>query len=197
LPDAALHPTAKQTNEYLESFADRFGLRKHVRLSTTVTNITRNEENNTWVITTKPTNSQRGTDSTEFDRLILCTGPHGKAVMPKLFQNPFPFEGEVTHSRHFKNPSRYKDKTVVVVGTSATAVDTTEFCRAAGAKKVYISHRRAIRLVIPRHCIWDRVNWLTTATASTRLPRPPHRRRAHSSPGAHRIVPARHLTRPL
>jgi dimethylaniline monooxygenase (N-oxide forming) len=143
-----LHPTARETAEYLESFADHFELRKYIKFSTTVTGVSRNEAKNQWIVETRPTNRQTGPFETkEFDMLILCTSPHGKPTMPAKFKDLGPFEGEVVHSREFKNPYKYKGKNVVVVGTSATAVDTIEFCRAAGAKKVYMSHRRAIRLV--------------------------------------------------
>lgn len=57
------------------------------------------------------------------------------------------FEGDVLHSRQFKDASKYKDKNVLVVGIGATGADTTSFLVKAGASKVYLSHRGQFYLV--------------------------------------------------
>ena len=145
--DVGLHPTAKQTQEYLESYAEHFELNCYIKLASTVLKIERDNTQQKWLVTT----TFKGSTTTKpetcvFDRLILATGPHSRIKMPKL-ECSDRFEGDLVHSQQFKEPAKYAGKAVVVLGTGATAADIMEFLRVAGANKIYMSHRRSFRLV--------------------------------------------------
>ncbi|KAK4541769.1 hypothetical protein LTR36_007478 [Oleoguttula mirabilis] len=145
--DVSIHPTAKEQQMYLESYAGHFALHSSIKLSTSVAAVERDDARRKWVITTKPTNIiDPSVEHHAFDRLIIATGTNGKRTMP-VFAGQERFEGQILHSQQFKDASKFKDKRVVVVGLSHTAADTIQFLKAAGAQKVYVSHKRSPILV--------------------------------------------------
>lgn len=109
--------------------------------------VERNERERKWLVTTRPTSTANASPERHlFDRLIVATGANGKPTMP-VFAGVGRFEGDILHSQQFKDASRFKGKTIVVVGSSATAADAIEFLKAAGAKKIYMSHKRSPMLL--------------------------------------------------
>lgn len=142
-----IHPTSRELQAYLEAYANQFDLHKHIQLSTRVTSIAREKSSNRWLVSTQTTDKPDAPIQTHvFDRIIIASGPHAKPNMPDL-RDVKNFQGEVIHSRAFKEPTKYAGKTVLVVGFNATAADIVEFLRVAGAKKIYVSHRRSTTLV--------------------------------------------------
>ncbi|KAH7028754.1 flavin-binding monooxygenase-like-domain-containing protein [Microdochium trichocladiopsis] len=147
--DAKTHPSAKQVETYLDNYADTFDILKHFRFDTEVVAIRRDEHNTAWVVTTKSTKGSNGaTEVHHFDRVVVASGLLSVAKMPR-FQGSERFQGDLMHSREFKDPSKYEGKRVIVVGVGATGVDIASFIVKAKAKQVYLSHR-AQMLLLPR-----------------------------------------------
>lgn len=117
-----------------------------MNLSTNVQKVERDEKVRKWNVTVQSVQSMSQAETHVFDRLVIATGSHGRPNIPK-FNGSELFKGDLVHSHQFKDPSRYEGKTVIVLGTAATAADTIEFLRGAGAAKIYMSHRRSLRLV--------------------------------------------------
>jgi dimethylaniline monooxygenase (N-oxide forming) len=59
------------------------------------------------------------------------------------------FEGEIIHSQAFKDPAKYKDKTILVVGLGNTSADSISAFLRVGVKKLIVSHRHKI-VILPR-----------------------------------------------
>ena len=55
--DASLHPTAQEVQEYLEAYATHFRLWSHIKLSTKVIKIGRDEKKQQWLVTSCTTAS--------------------------------------------------------------------------------------------------------------------------------------------
>ncbi|PTB70461.1 FAD/NAD(P)-binding domain-containing protein [Trichoderma citrinoviride] len=140
-------PSAQQIGNYLEAYADKFELIKHIELSTAVTSIRRDEEDGVWVVATKHTKTG-DEEEREYDRVVLATGALNVMNVPEIkgIEN---FAGDAIHSRDFKDPSRYAGKNVLVVGLGSTGADTLSFLENAGANKLYLSSRSRCSL-IPR-----------------------------------------------
>lgn len=135
-----------------------------IKLSTSVLKVERDDVRRKWLVVSSSNDSSNEVRSsrctmmrdssltdgnpqaTAFDRLIIATGANNKPVVPQISNSEL-FEGDIIHSQQFKDPSAYAGKTVIVVGSGQTATDTVEFLRLAGAKKLYMSHRRAFVLV--------------------------------------------------
>ncbi|KAL7938320.1 flavin-binding monooxygenase-like domain-containing protein [Trichoderma chlorosporum] len=140
-------PSAQQIGDYLEAYADKFELIKHIELSTAVTSIRRDEEDGVWIVSTKHTKTGEE-EEREYDRIVMATGGLSVMNMPEI-KGIEKFAGDAIHSRDFKDPERYAGKNVLVVGLGSTGADTLSFLKQAGAKKLYLSSRSRCSL-IPR-----------------------------------------------
>ncbi|KAL6247394.1 hypothetical protein RBB50_005740 [Rhinocladiella similis] len=140
------YPTAAQVDEYLNAYVDEFKLHPHLRLSTNVQSIDRDDVNNCWRLTVRFPDTQKPAVLT-FDKLLIATGANNKAIMPDLPGREL-FKGEIIHSIAYKQPEPFKDKRVLVVGASNSAADTSTSLIGI-ASKIYFSHRRGA-LVMPR-----------------------------------------------
>ncbi|OAA66506.1 Flavin monooxygenase-like protein [Niveomyces insectorum RCEF 264] len=131
---------------YLESYADHFGLRPHIRLNTAVKRVTRNDKNDKWTVEYAST-EDAVSQTQDFDKLVMATGINQSPHIPKI-EGIDSFAGTVLHSQAFKRPEDFTGKTVVVVGIGNTAADTA-VALIGHAKKIYISHRHGA-YILPR-----------------------------------------------
>ncbi|CAK7228988.1 hypothetical protein SCUCBS95973_007065 [Sporothrix curviconia] len=137
-------------DDYLQSYADKFQLRPHIRVSTVTRAIKRDDDKNKWMIEVAPASDKGGESSTEtlaFDKVIIATGSNDKPSVPKI-EGIDTFAGRVLHSQAFKNPQDFAGKSVVVVGIGSTAGDTA-VSLIGHALKVYLSHRSGA-YILPR-----------------------------------------------
>ncbi|KAH6607302.1 hypothetical protein Trco_003615 [Trichoderma cornu-damae] len=140
-------PSAQQIGDYLEAYANKFELIKHIELSMAVTSIRRDEEDGVWIVSTKHTKTGEE-EEREYDRVVMATGSLTVKNMPEI-RGIDKFAGDVIHSRDFKDPTKYAGKNVLVVGLGSTGADTLSFLKQAGANKLYLSSRSRCSL-IPR-----------------------------------------------
>lgn len=122
--------------DYLENFADQFNLRRHIKLNTPVTKISRIDNN--WSVTTAhdPSINQ------QFSQIIICTG---LTKQIKHFESPIP------QLRSDQDFSTIRDKTLLVIGGGESAADTANrLARPELNNKVYLSLKQGIR-VSPRY----------------------------------------------
>lgn len=110
---------SSEVDKYLNDYADAFNLRPRLRLGTAVQSITRNDSENTWVVTLHARDSSQ-TENLNFDKLVMAIGPHSKPIYPQI-ANQEAFKGEIVHSIAFKGPFLLTDKRVLVIGASNTA----------------------------------------------------------------------------
>lgn len=150
--DANLFPTANDVEKYLEAYAQKFDLKRHVQFSKKVTRIERDEAIDKWAVYTRSTRAD-GVKAKEqrqvFDRIVTATGILTVPVKVDI-KGIEGFEGEVVHSRDFKDPYRYAEKNVLVVGIGASGADTQSFLKRAKARSVTVSHRGQYYLVNSR-----------------------------------------------
>ncbi|KAF2167321.1 hypothetical protein M409DRAFT_66313 [Zasmidium cellare ATCC 36951] len=147
--DVPAYAPAKDIAAYLERYAEVFDVKKYIKFSTKVVKVDRDEKRRKWLIRSVSADAEDGpTETREFDRVIIATGRQQKSVTPRI-EGADGFQGEMIHSHAFRDPEKYRGKTVMVVGSHATAADVQEFCLDRGAERVYLSHRREFRL-LPR-----------------------------------------------
>jgi cation diffusion facilitator CzcD-associated flavoprotein CzcO len=133
-------PHHTQINDFLHEYADRFGLKEHVRFNTTVEHATRLHDGGGWDI-----------DGERFDALLVCNGHHWDPSFPEF---PGHFDGATLHSHHYidlTDPLDLTGRRVLVVGIGNSAVDiTSELARKGVAEQVFISTRSGA-WVIPKY----------------------------------------------
>lgn len=125
-------PSGAQTQAYLDSFVDKFDLRKHIHLCTEVVKAHQDPTMPNWTIETRPSNAD-GTSNTSaavvtwsFDVLYICNGTLSETFVPK-----YPGEaafvkagGRVCHTSEFLSEEEAKGKDVIIVGYGKSACDT-------------------------------------------------------------------------
>ncbi|KAJ9655936.1 hypothetical protein H2198_005284 [Neophaeococcomyces mojaviensis] len=141
------YPTASQIDRYLNSYADHFNLRHHLRLSTMIQSVKRDDVKAKWVLQIQPTGGRQPAEPQEFDKLIVAVGPHSTPVIPNL-EGKEDFKGQILHSIAFKDPSSFNAKRVMVVGIGNTAADTAT-ALVSHASSVFLAHRHGAA-VLPR-----------------------------------------------
>lgn len=139
-------PNAAEMDAYLNAYCDEFKLRPHLLLGTSVKSIHRDESKNQWILDMQNVKSG-ATSQMTFDKLVLAVGPHSTPYWPDITNREL-FKGDLTHSISFKDPEKYANKRVVVVGISNTAADTATSL-IPHASKVFLSHRHGCH-VLPR-----------------------------------------------
>jgi dimethylaniline monooxygenase (N-oxide forming) len=139
-PGTDSYPSAAHIDQYLNNYADAFSLRPHLRLSTNVQSIERNDVNNCWRLTIQSGNTSQPEILT-FDKIAMANGPHNKAILPDLPSRHL-FGGEILHFKEFKEPEAFTNKRVLVVGASNSAADTATSL-VGTASKICLSHRHS------------------------------------------------------
>jgi dimethylaniline monooxygenase (N-oxide forming) len=136
-------PSGQQVQEYLNDYADHFGLKPLIRLSTPVSRAVQDADGR-WSVTFKP---EGGAEETEtFDFLTICNGIFSAPAVPE-FAGADAFKaagGTICHSSEFLNLDDARGKHVVVIGYGKSSCDVA----------VGLVDAAASMTVVARELIW-------------------------------------------
>jgi dimethylaniline monooxygenase (N-oxide forming) len=137
-PDGSpLFPDHVQVRQYLEAYATRFDLARHIRFRTRVLQV--QSLGGRWRL------QLDGAPDEEFDAVVVASGHQGLPMHPEWKDA---FEGQYLHSHSYRVPEPFRDKRVLVVGMGNSAVDiASDVCVVTGSTT--ISARSPV-LVMPR-----------------------------------------------
>ena len=120
----ANYPHNRLMLRYLESYADRFALRRCIRFEHEVISVTPSadyHDTGRWMVTVK--DRQTGEMTTgEFDSVMICNGHFSEPNRPR-FDGEDVFKGRIVHTLEYRDHRGYEDRTVVVVGIGNTGCD--------------------------------------------------------------------------
>ncbi len=120
----------EQALEYLRRYAERFGLRSHIRFNVEINRCERQADGR-WRVETP-----EGAET--FDALVVASGHHREPLLPNFAGS---FDGEILHSQAYKVPEPFRDRRVLVVGAGNSGCDIA--VELAGvAARVFHSTRR-------------------------------------------------------
>lgn len=108
--------THQQYLKYLQDYATKYGLRKHIRFDSEVTQI--RKSGGGYVVSVR---SDGKTTEHTFEAVSICTGPFSKPN--DRVQDLEKFTGEVVHSSRYRNAARFRDKRVLVIGLAESGAD--------------------------------------------------------------------------
>ncbi|QSJ17882.1 FAD-dependent oxidoreductase [Nostoc sp. UHCC 0702] len=132
-------PTAEQMRDYLESYAQNFGILEKIRFQTEVVHLERKTNIQAkWLVTINfqdDSNGEIKQQKYEFDFVLIC---NGLFHIPKIPLLPGKEEfiasgGQVLHSTEFNDSCQINGKRVIVVGFGKSATDIAAY--AAGQAK--------------------------------------------------------------
>ena len=127
---------AEKVAEYLERYAEKFGLRQRCMLSTKVLQATKSEHGKEWNVEVQKIgpDGKNDRESLVCDRSIVSTGLFSAPAWPDIDFSYF--EGPVMHSRdvglRYRELLDEKHGEIVVIGGNKSAVDVINMCVLAG-----------------------------------------------------------------
>lgn len=143
---------------YLESYADRFDVRRSVRFSTEVTSVER-LTGGRWRVRSKD-------GPRDYRAVVVANGHLWDARWPSF---PGTFTGTAIHSSQYRTAAPFDDKRVLVVGIGNSAVDiAVDLCKRA--KSVSLSTRTGA-YVMPKYMMGIPIDrWSAFLSGKLRLP---------------------------
>ncbi|AEO70705.1 uncharacterized protein THITE_2122393 [Thermothielavioides terrestris NRRL 8126] len=139
------YPDRQQILSQVRELWRRYGLDPRTRFRTTVDRVYQDDRGR-WIVNDDPSLGR-------FDGVICAVGTCGAPHVPRL-PGMDAFRGEIHHSSRLSGACSARDKTVIVIGGGASAVEALEFAHAEGARKVYVL-ARSDKWIIPRHPVWN------------------------------------------
>ncbi|KAM7184489.1 hypothetical protein V8F33_012950 [Rhypophila sp. PSN 637] len=139
------YPDRQQIISQVRQLWKRYGLDTRTKFNTKVTEVYQDDRGR-WII--------NNTSNGHFDGVIAAIGTCGDPKIPHNFPGLDSFRGKVAHSSQLSSEigSSAKDKTIIVIGGGASAVEALEFAASEDAAKIYILSR-SDKWIIPRNPI--------------------------------------------
>ena len=137
----ASYPPRAVLWDYIKGRVDKADVRKQVRFNTAVRRVTYDDATAQFSITVEDYNKK--TEYTEcFDYVIVASGHFSIPNVPS-FEGFDAFNGRVLHAHDFRDALEFKDKNLLLIGTSYSAEDIGSQCWKYGCKTITVSHRTA------------------------------------------------------
>jgi len=137
----ASYPPRAVLFDYIEGRVKKAGVRDMIRFNSPVRHVTYDEENEVFHVTVQ--NHKKDEEYTEdFDYVVVASGHFSTPNVPD-FEGLETFNGRVLHAHDFRDALEFKDKDILIVGTSYSAEDIGSQCWKYGCKSLTVSHRTA------------------------------------------------------
>ncbi len=152
-PTHELHPRAEQIQAYLRSYAEAFGVTRHIRFDTVVGSVRPG-----WFV-----------DGEKFDAVIVASGRFHAPVVPSGFDE---FAGELLHAYDYPGADHFRERRVLVYGNG---VSGHEIASDIATVTPVISAYRKPRYVLQKNVdgVSSDWQWYTHVAALRRAAMPP------------------------
>lgn len=137
----ASYPPREVLWDYIKGRVDKAGVRKYIRFNTAIRHVEYDKASEKFTVTVQD-HAEDKIYSEEFDYVVCCTGHFSTPYVPQ-FEGFEKFGGRILHAHDFRDALEFKDKTVVLVGSSYSAEDVGSQCYKYGAKKLISCYRTA------------------------------------------------------
>ncbi|KAI0132988.1 monooxygenase [Xylariales sp. AK1849] len=135
------YPDRQQIISQVKQLWERYGLDTRTRFSKKIQNVYQDHDGR-WIL--------NDTSNGRFEGVIAAVGTCGDPKMPTM-SGIDKYKGEVCHSSQLTGKNA-RDKTMLIIGGGASAVEALEFAAAEGCAKTYILSR-SDKWIIPRNPI--------------------------------------------
>ncbi|MEM7195360.1 MAG: NAD(P)/FAD-dependent oxidoreductase [Pseudomonadota bacterium] len=135
------YPPRAVLADYIKGRVEKAGVREYCKFNHAVRHVSYDDKTDMFTVTVKDlvNNTQ---SSEEFDYVICCTGHFSTPNVP-YFEGFDTFNGRVLHAHDFRDAMEFKDKDILIIGTSYSAEDIGSQCYKYGARSITVSHRTA------------------------------------------------------
>jgi trimethylamine monooxygenase len=125
--------------DYIKGRVVKAGVRDWIRFRTPVRWVEYNEDKGNFSVTVQNL-VEDYSYTEEFDHVIVASGHFSTPNVP-TFEGLETFNGRVMHAHDFRDALEFKDKNLLLIGTSYSAEDIGSQCYKYGAKSITCSHR--------------------------------------------------------
>jgi trimethylamine monooxygenase len=139
--------------DYIQGRVEKAGLRDFVRFRSPVRMVNYSEETGQFTVSVNDLENDKTYDEV-FDNVVVATGHFSTPNVPQ-FDGVESFNGRVLHAHDFRDALEFKDKDILIVGSSYSAEDIGSQCWKYGARSITASYRTS-----PMHFHWPE-NWET------------------------------------
>ena len=137
----ASYPPRAVLFDYIEGRVKKANIRDWIRFSTPVREVRYDDASGMFTVTAHELTKDHVYEE-EFDHVIVASGHFSTPNVPE-FQGFSAFNGRVLHAHDFRDAMEFKDKDILIIGTSYSAEDIGSQCWKYGCKSVTISYRTA------------------------------------------------------
>ncbi len=137
----ASYPPRAVLFDYIQGRLEKADVRKWIRFRTPVRWVEEDKASGKFNVTSHDLiNDTQQTE--QFDHVVVANGHFSTPNVPQ-FEGFDSFSGRVLHAHDFRDALEFKDKDVLIIGTSYSAEDIGSQCWKYGCKSVTVSHRTA------------------------------------------------------
>lgn len=135
----ASYPPRAVLFDYIQGRVEKAGVRDWIKFNHAVRDV--QFDKGMFTVTVKDLVNDRLVVE-EFDHVIVANGHFSTPNVPH-FDGFEKFPGRVLHAHDFRDAVEFKDKDILIIGTSYSAEDIGSQCWKYGCKSVTVSHRTA------------------------------------------------------
>ncbi len=137
----ASYPPRAVLADYIRGRVEKSGVRKHIRFNTAVRNVAYCATSERFTVTAHDLRRD-AICAEEFDYVVVANGHFSTPNAPH-FDGFESFGGRILHAHDFRDALEFKDKDILIIGTSYSAEDIGSQCYKYGARSITCSHRTA------------------------------------------------------
>ncbi|MHA3059691.1 NAD(P)-binding domain-containing protein [Acinetobacter sp. ANC 4636] len=127
--------------DYIKGRVEKANVRRYVRFNSAVRHIEFNEQTQQFAVSVHDHN-QDVVYTEIFDYVVVASGHFSTPKVPE-YDGFKSFGGRILHAHDFRDALEFKDKTVLVVGSSYSAEDIGSQCYKYGAKQIISCYRNS------------------------------------------------------
>lgn len=137
----ASYPPRAVLADYIRGRVEKAGVRPYIRFNTAVRSVVYSEGTGRFTLTAHDLKNDT-VSVEEFDYVVVATG-HFSVPNAPHFDGFDTFNGRVLHAHDFRDALEFKDKDILLIGTSYSAEDIGSQCYKYGARSITGSYRTA------------------------------------------------------
>ena len=137
----ASYPPRAVLFDYIKGRVEKAGVRDKIRFATVCREVTYEDDEGKFLVTVEHL-PESHTYTEEFDHVVVATGHFSSPNVP-FYEGFDSFKGRILHAHDFRDALEFKDKDILILGTSYSAEDIGSQCWKYGCKSVTVAHRTA------------------------------------------------------
>ena len=160
------YPPREVLFDYIKGRINKSMVKDQIKFNTVVRNIgsIKTENGDAFMVISENLVSKKQNNEI-FDNVIVCSGHFSVPNMP-YYPGFDKFKGRILHAHDFRDAVEFKDKTILIVGSSYSAEDIGSQCYKYGTKKIICTSRSgSMGYKWPEN--WEELSLLTHVDGNT------------------------------